>query len=116
MELTLLSADDIRTALPMADAIEAMKDAFAAFSGGRAVVPLRPVIPVPPAEGVMLVKPAYVEGGGLGAKLVSVFPGNRDLGEPTTPGLVVLLEPRSGRHQRCRCGSTCLTRFAPIHS
>ncbi len=96
MQLTLLSDDDIRTALPMADAIEAMKDAFAAFSGGRAVVPLRPVVAVPPAEGLMLVKPAYVEGGGLGAKLVSVFPRNTQVGKPTINGLVVLLNPQTG--------------------
>jgi ornithine cyclodeaminase len=96
VQLTVLSADDIRTALPMADAIEVMKDAFAAFSGGRAVVPLRPVIPVPPAEGMMLVKPAYLEGGGLGAKLVSVFPRNARSGKPTIHGLVILLNPQTG--------------------
>ena len=96
MRLTLLSADDIRAVLPMADAIQAMKDAFAAFSSGKATVPLRPVIPVPPAEGVMLVKPAYVEGRGLGAKLVSVFPRNAQAGKPTINGLVVLLDPQTG--------------------
>jgi ornithine cyclodeaminase len=96
MELTLLSAEDIRTALPMRDAIDAMKDAFAAFSCGRAVVPLRPVIPVAPAQGTVLVKPAYVEGGGLGAKLVSVFPNNAERGKPTITGIVVLLDPETG--------------------
>ncbi len=96
MQLTLLSAADIRTALPMRDAIEAMKDAFAAFSSGRAVVPLRPVILVPPAEGMMLVKPAYVEDRGLGAKLVSVFPGNAQHGKPTVNGLVILVDPETG--------------------
>jgi len=96
VQLTLLSAEDIRTALPMRDAIEAMKDAFAAFSSGRAVVPLRPVIPVPPVEGMILVKPAFVEGHGLGAKLVSVFPGNARAGKPTIHGLVVLVDPGTG--------------------
>ena len=96
MQLTLLTADDIRKALPMSDAIQVMKDAFAALSCGRAVVPLRPVIPVPPAEGVMLVKPAYVEGRGLGAKLVSVFPRNAQVGTATIHGLVVLVNPQTG--------------------
>jgi ornithine cyclodeaminase len=96
VQLTLLSAEDIRTALPMRDAIEAMKDAFAAFSSGRAVVPLRPVIPVPPADGTLLVKPAYVEGGGLGAKLVSFFPRNPSRGKPTIHGIVVLVDPETG--------------------
>jgi ornithine cyclodeaminase len=96
VQLTLLTADDIRDALPMGDAIAVMKDAFAAFSSGRAVVPLRPVIPVPPADGVMLVKPAYVEGGGLGAKLVSFFPRNAQVGKATIHGLVVLVNPQTG--------------------
>jgi ornithine cyclodeaminase len=96
VQLTLLTAEDIRAALPMADAVQAMKDAFAAFSSGRAVVPLRPVIPVPPADGMMLVKPAYVPGGGLGAKLVGVFPRNARVGKPTINGLVILLDPQTG--------------------
>jgi ornithine cyclodeaminase len=96
VQLTLLTADDFRAALPMGDAIQAMKDAFTAFSGGRAAVPLRPVIPVPPVEGMMLVKPAYVEGSGLGAKLVSVFPRNTEMGKPTIHGLVILLDPETG--------------------
>jgi ornithine cyclodeaminase len=94
--LTLLSAEDIRTALPIRDAIQVMKDAFAAFSGGRAVVPLRPVIPVPPVQGTLLVKPAYVESGGLGAKLVTFFPKNAERGKPTISGIVVLIDPETG--------------------
>jgi ornithine cyclodeaminase/alanine dehydrogenase-like protein (mu-crystallin family) len=94
--LRLLSADDIRAALPMSDAIQAMKDAFAAFSSGRAVVPLRPVIPVAPAGGTLLVKPAYVEGRGLGAKLVSFFPGNQTRGRATVNGIVVMIDPETG--------------------
>ena len=108
MQLTSLSAEDIRTALPMRDAIEAMKDAFAAFSSGRAVVPLRPVIPVPPAEGILLVKPAYVEGRGLGAKLVSFFPRNARQGKPTIHGLVVLVDPETGE-PTALCDGTFLT-------
>ena len=108
MQLTLLSAEDIRAALPMRDAIQAMKDAFTAFSSGRAVVPLRPVIPVPPVQGTLLVKPAYVEGGGLGAKLVSVFPRNPQRGKPTITGIVVLVDPETGE-PTALCDGTFVT-------
>ena len=41
MKLTLLSAADLRAALPMPAAVAAMKSAFADLSTGQAVVPLR---------------------------------------------------------------------------
>ena len=41
MRLRVLSADDVRRSLPMADAVRAMKDAFRQFSTGQAEMPLR---------------------------------------------------------------------------
>ncbi len=96
MKLTLLSADDLRKALPMADAVEAMKNAFAALSTGQATNPQHLALPVPPADATALFKPAYLASGGLGAKIVSVFPRNRDRGLPIIYGIVVLLDPETG--------------------
>lgn len=96
MKLTLLSEADIRQALPMPEAIEAMKDAFADFSTGTAHVPQRLRLEVPPADGLSLFKPAYLESGGLGAKIVSVFPHNKARGRPIISGLVVVLDPETG--------------------
>ncbi len=96
MKLLLLSAADLRTALPMAAAIAAMKAAFAELSTGQAVVPLRVHLPVPPAEGLSLFMPAYLPSLGLGAKIVSVFPRNVAQGRPMINGLVVLLDPATG--------------------
>ena len=61
--MLILTADDVRKALPMRDAIEAMKSAYAALSDGRAVAPLRTRLPVPPHEGLVLFMPAYVKTG-----------------------------------------------------
>jgi ornithine cyclodeaminase/alanine dehydrogenase-like protein (mu-crystallin family) len=97
MRLTLLSSEDIRHALPMRQAIEVTKTAFADLSAGRADVPQRMSLAVPPVEGTLLVKPAYVPSSGLGAKLVSVFPRNADRGEPIIHGVVVLIDPATGR-------------------
>src|SRR5574342_733790 len=96
MKLLLLSAADLRQALPMPAAIEAMKAAYAELSTGRANAPQRVALAVPPAGGVALFMPAYLPSSGLGAKLVSVLPRNAERGQATIHGLVVVLDPESG--------------------
>ena len=41
MELRILSASDVRRALPMAEAIAGMKEAYAQLSAGQVDMPLR---------------------------------------------------------------------------
>ena len=96
MKLLLLSAADIRAALPMPAAIAAMRAAFTALSTGQADVPLRTALAVPAAEGTSLFMPAHLPGIGLGAKIVSVFPRNAALGLPMIHGLVVVLDAATG--------------------
>lgn len=96
MKLLLLNADAIRKALPMPRAVEAMKDAFAELSSGAAVVPQRLAVDVAEAGAKSLFMPAYLPSGGLGAKVVSVFPRNGERGLPAIHGLVVLLDPATG--------------------
>ena len=108
MELLILRADDLRRALPMRDAIEAVKDAFSRLSSGRVSIPQRTGIDVPPVEGKTLLMGAWVEGLGLASKTVSVFPANRARHEPVVYGTVVLLDPDSGR-PRALCDGTFLT-------
>src|SRR5690242_18789709 len=52
--MLLLTAEDVRKALPMSEAIEAMKNAYAALSNGTAVVPLRTRLPIPGSEALSL--------------------------------------------------------------
>jgi ornithine cyclodeaminase/alanine dehydrogenase-like protein (mu-crystallin family) len=59
--MLILTADDVRKALPMREVIEVMKSAYASLSDGRAVVPLRTRLPVSPHEGLTLFMPAYVQ-------------------------------------------------------
>lgn len=108
MKLTLLSAADLQTALPMPVAVAAMKAAYADLSTGRAQVPLRARLEVPAAGGVTLVMPAYLPAGGLGAKIASVFPRNVEAGRPSLHGLVLLLDPQSGE-PIALCDGTFLT-------
>lgn len=99
MKLTVLSADDVRRALTMDDAIAAMKEAYAELSAGKTESPHPVIIPVSDGAGApvgtSLIKSAFAPGA-LGAKMVSVFPGNRDRGLPVTPGIVIMLDPATG--------------------
>jgi len=97
MRLRLLSADDVRHSLPMADAVQAMKDAFRQFSNGQAEVPLRSRLEVAESGGVALFMPAYLHGSrDLAVKAVSVFPRNPDRGLPTIHALVIVFDPETG--------------------
>ncbi|MDP9365399.1 MAG: ornithine cyclodeaminase [Chloroflexota bacterium] len=92
-----LTRDDVRRLVPMPDAIQLMKDAFAELSAGRTDSPLRTVIPVPDADGDALFMPARVPAmDALGLKVVSVFKRNRDRGLPAIHALVCLLDPATG--------------------
>jgi alanine dehydrogenase len=98
--MLVLTAADVRAALPMDQAIQAMKEAFAALSDGRAEVPLRSRLEVPPHEGLTLLMPAFVRGAAnetLGVKIVSLFPGNPGQGIPYIQAAVLVLEPATGR-------------------
>jgi len=50
----ILNAAEVRRSLPMPQAIEAMQQAFAAYSSGHAVVPPRTHLAVPQHSGVSL--------------------------------------------------------------
>ncbi len=96
----VLSAEDVRKALPMLETIEAMKRAYAAFSGGRAEVPLRTRISVPPYEALSLFMPAFVQTPGneaLAVKVVSLYPRNPAQGLAYIQAAVLVLEPGTGR-------------------
>ena len=98
--MLILNVDDVRKALPMRAAIAAMRQAFAALGEGRAQVPLRATLSVPPEQGTTLVMPAFVEGEegrALILKVVSVFPGNRDRNLPLIHAAVIALEAETGR-------------------
>lgn len=97
MDIRVLSAEDVKKALPMAQAIEGMKQAFAQLSTGKTIVPLRNRVDVP-GYGVSLFMPAYLgESRDLAVKVVSVFGDNPKRGLPTIHGLVLVLEAETGR-------------------
>ena len=93
----LLNEDDVRSVLPMPDLIESMRDALAAYSSGRAQQPLRTVLELGEQRAFFGIMPASLGGTrGLGTKLVTVFPSNRDKGLPSHLATIVLLDPETG--------------------
>jgi ornithine cyclodeaminase len=67
--MLILSADNVRRAVSMPEAMDAVASAFARLSSQQADVPLRPHVSVPPVDGVFLVMPAYLAGSGAGARV-----------------------------------------------
>jgi alanine dehydrogenase len=97
MKLRVLSNQDIRRALPMHQAIETMKRAFAQLSTGQADVPLRAVLDVPRHNGVTLVMPGYLAADDqMAVKVVSVFNDNPATGLPLIHALVVVVDATTG--------------------
>ena len=97
-QLRILSAADVVAALPMAQAIAGMKEAFAQLSTGQADVPLRNRIAVPEQQGVALFMPAFMrQTADLAIKVVSVFPLNVARGEPIIHAMVLVLDAGNGR-------------------
>jgi len=97
MKLRVLSQNDVRRAVSMAQAIVIVKGAFAQLSAGQAVVPIRTQLAVARHDGFTLFMPAYLqESDDLGLKIVSVFPRNLERGLPTIHALVVVVDAGTG--------------------
>ena len=98
--MIVLNDAAVREALPMPEAILAMKEAFTALSSGQAAVPLRMVLPISDKEGHCLVMPAYASSEvnqALAVKVVCVFHNNPSHGLPTIQGAVLLFDPGTGK-------------------
>src|SRR5215472_7827976 len=93
----LLTRGDLSRLLDYNAVIEAVADAFAAYSGGRTQTPLRVGVEPPGTDGVLLAMPcAVAEPPALGAKIVSVFRGNPARGLPTVTSVYVLSDYATG--------------------
>lgn len=96
MKVQVLSAKDVKAAITMAEAIEAVAKAFAQLSIGKASVPLRTSLET--EQGVSLFMPAHLfDSESTAVKIVSVYPRNSSLGLPTIMAMVVVVDGRTGR-------------------
>lgn len=93
-----LSANDIRACFSMKEAIAADKEALAAYSAGKANIPLRTNIDIPEYNGQSLYMPGYATGDtpASGIKIVSVYPENAQHGLASVPATMVTLDAKTG--------------------
>ena len=95
MTIRILSAADVRAALPTPKAIDAMRHAYSQLSADKAVMPSRQHLSTD--KGVTLIMPAYLpERSEFGIKVVSVYDDNPDLNLPRITATVLVLDPATG--------------------
>ena len=95
MSIRILSATDVRAALPMSRAIDAMRQAYSQLSAGKVTAPPRQHLSTD--KGVTLIMPAYLsERSEFGIKVVSVYDGNPSLNLPRITATVLVLDPETG--------------------
>jgi len=100
MTPVVFDGDAVRSALTMADCIDLMADIQAAISRGEISLPLRSALTLDDPANHLLVMPGAITNPPVfGAKLLSLFPGNRsdsDSGLPTVQGCVLLFNGSNG--------------------
>ena len=95
MPIRILSAADVRAALPMPKAVDAMRHAYGQLSADKAIAPPRQHISTD--KGVTLIMPAYLpERSEFGIKVVSVYDDNPNLDLPRITATVLVLDPVTG--------------------
>lgn len=98
--MLILNAKDVRTTLPMKEAIKAMKTAYASLSNGMADVPQRIHLSIPSHDAISLFMPAYMKNEteeALAVKVVSLFPKNPSRGLAYIQAAVLVIESDTGR-------------------
>jgi alanine dehydrogenase len=91
-----LSEADVRAVLSPPELIEAMESALCAFSAGQVKQPVRTAIEVADRSFFASMPALYGAQGVLGAKLVTVFPGNAARGLHTHLAVINLFDPATG--------------------
>lgn len=95
MPIRIFSASDVRAALPMPKAIDAMRHAYSQLSADKVTAPPRQHLSTD--KGVTLIMPAYLpERSEFGIKVVSVYDDNSNLDLPRITATVLVLDPATG--------------------
>lgn len=99
-ETLLLSARDVKALLPMRECIGVMEGALRGVTDGSSVLPLRTVMRLDGTPNAFAAMPAVVgrgAGASLGAKIITVFPGNDATPYDAHIGAVLLFDAEHGK-------------------
>ncbi len=93
--MLVLSASEVEALLDLDQLVDAVQAAMVDLSAGRVSMPRRVAASVADRHAMLAAMPAFLpSAGALTAKLVSLFPGNRD--QPTHQALICCFDPDSG--------------------
>jgi len=93
-----VSHHDVLALLPMAECIDAMTDALRTLALGGAILPLRQIVRMPDGRNAFGLMPAALnDPASLGAKIITVFPGNDATPYDSHQGAVLLFDLEFGR-------------------
>ena len=96
-DTVILTADEVRTLLPMADCMAAMERTLAALSSGNGANPLRWPFWLPDRRGLIGMMPGMsAEPEAVGLKAAAVYPGNHGTEWDAHQGVVLLFHPDNG--------------------
>ncbi len=97
MKLLILTEDDVRGLVNMAEAIDLQAKAFAILAAGGSVEGLRSFVKSDDPPGAAIFNPSFLKGGkGYGIKVVSDFYGNPARGVPRMSAIVALFDGETG--------------------
>jgi ornithine cyclodeaminase/alanine dehydrogenase-like protein (mu-crystallin family) len=99
-ETLLISGRDVRALLPMNECIAVMEGALRSVTDGTSVLPLRTVMRLDGTPNAFAAMPAIVgkgAGASLGAKIITVFPGNDATPYDAHIGVVLLFDAEHGK-------------------
>jgi len=95
--MLFLSDGDVAGLLTMEETVDAVEEAFREYAEGRVVMPPRSTIMVPGYGGSISFMPSYLSGlDAQATKIISIYPGNRERGLPTTAAWLVVNDPATG--------------------
>lgn len=94
--MRFIDSEEVKARLTYEVCIPLMREAMAAFSGGRTRQLLRSILPLAGDNLFGVMPGALAADGPFGAKLISVFPHNFDVGGPSHQGVIVLFDGAMG--------------------
>jgi ornithine cyclodeaminase/alanine dehydrogenase-like protein (mu-crystallin family) len=96
--MLVLSEKDVQGLLSVEELVGTLEQAHIQFSTGKAVMPVRLVVPLPQIKGRITGMPAYLgEDRALGMKVVTYFQENPKEGLPAILATIMLYSPETGK-------------------
>jgi ornithine cyclodeaminase len=100
VRVLIVNQSEVAELLPMGECIEAMAAALTATARGEVLLPLRHVTMLPGGLGALAAMPAFAPSlGGIGVKVITVFPGNHGTAFESHQGAVLLFDAERGALQ-----------------